>query len=204
MKSNGLLIVVSGPSGAGKGTVCKAISAKDDLWISVSATTRSPRDGEINGVNYFFLSKEEFADRISKNGFLEYAKVYNNYYGTPKSKVIEMLNSGKDVILEIDIQGAMQIKKSYPYAIFIFILPPSMEELKKRIINRGSETEESLALRFNSAYNECKHIKDYNYAVVNDTVENAVSKIESIITAEKCKINYVKENYNLEGGDSNE
>lgn len=202
MNGNGLLIVVSGPSGAGKGTVCKAISTKDDLWISVSATTRQPRDGEINGVNYFFLSKEEFNNKINSNGFLEYAQVYNNYYGTPKSKVIEMLNSGKDVILEIDIQGAMQVKKNYPDAIFIFILPPSMDELRKRIINRGSETEESLALRFSSAYNECKHIVDYNYAVINDTVENAVSKIESIILAEKCKVNYVKENFKLEGGDN--
>ncbi|MBA5850527.1 guanylate kinase [Clostridium sp. cel8] len=193
MKKKGLLVIISGPSGAGKGTVCKELIKKNDLWISVSATTRKPRAGEVDGSNYYFLTKEEFESKIKNNDFLEYAEVYGNYYGTPKDKVLEAINLGKDVILEIDIQGALKVKKNYPQGVFIFILPPSMEELKKRIINRGSETQESLMTRFNSAYKEINYISKYNYAVVNDTVENAVKNIESIITAEKCRVDRVKD-----------
>ncbi|WP_416176332.1 guanylate kinase [Clostridium sp.] len=193
MKKKGLLVIISGPSGAGKGTVCKELIKKNDLWISVSATTRKPRAGEVDGSNYYFLTKEEFESKIKNNDFLEYAEVYGNYYGTPKDKVLEAINLGKDVILEIDIQGALKVKKNYPQGVFIFILPPSMEELKKRIINRGSETQESLITRFNSAYKEINYISKYNYAVVNDTVENAVKNIESIITAEKCRVDRVKD-----------
>jgi guanylate kinase len=150
MTNNGLLIVISGPSGAGKGTICKALSEDQDLWISVSATTREPRSGEIDGVNYFFLNKQEFIDKINEDDFFEYAEVYGNYYGTPKWKTLEAIYSGKDVVLEIDIQGALKVKQQYPEGVFIFILPPSMEELKQRIINRGTETEESLRRRFKS------------------------------------------------------
>ena len=192
--NRGLLIVVSGPSGAGKGTICKALLEKhDDLFISVSATTRQPRNGEVDGVNYHFITKEEFLVRVDQKDFLEYAEVYGNYYGTPKSKVEEMLESGKNVILEIDIQGALKVKENFKEGVFIFILPPSMEELKQRIIKRGSETPESLMRRFKSAYQEINYISKYNYAVVNDVVDVAVSKIEGIITAEKCRVDRIKD-----------
>ncbi|ERI92850.1 guanylate kinase [Clostridiales bacterium oral taxon 876 str. F0540] len=193
MNQKGLLLVISGPSGAGKGTICKALLEKNDFWISVSSTTRSPRDGEVHGNNYYFITKEEFKDKIDKGDFLEYAEVYGNYYGTPKSNVIEMLESGKDVILEIDIQGALKVKEAFPEGIFIFILPPSMEELKQRIIRRGSETPESLMTRFKSAYKEINYVSKYSYAVVNDTVSDAVEKIESIVIAERCRVDRMKD-----------
>ncbi|SCJ49374.1 Guanylate kinase [uncultured Clostridium sp.] len=192
--NKGLLIVVSGPSGAGKGTICKALLEKhDDLFISVSATTRQPRAGEVDGVNYHFITKEDFIKRVEQKDFLEYAEVYGNYYGTPKSRVEEMIDNGKNVILEIDIQGALKVKENFKEGVFIFILPPSMEELKQRIIKRGSETPESLMRRFKSAYQEINYISKYNYAVVNDVVDVAVSKIEGIITAEKCRVDRIKD-----------
>ena len=192
-KNKGVLIVISGPSGAGKGTICKALLEKHkDIHLSVSATTRQPRQGEVHGINYHFLDKDEFLKRVEDNDFLEWAEVYGNYYGTPKSNVQEILDSGKDVILEIDIQGALKVKENTEEGVFIFILPPSMEELKQRIINRGSETPESLMRRFNSAYQEINYISKYNYAVVNDTVENAVNKIENILSAEKCRVDRIQ------------
>ena len=185
--NKGLLIVISGPSGAGKGTICKALLEKrQDIEVSVSATTRNPRDGEIDGVNYHFLKKEDFLKKLEQGDFLEYAQVYGNFYGTPKSNVEEVLESGKNVILEIDIQGALKVKEKATEGVFIFILPPSMEELKQRIIKRGSETPESLMTRFKSAYQEINYVSKYNYAVVNDNVEDAVHKIECILTAEMC------------------
>ena len=203
MKGRGQLIVISGPSGAGKGTVCKAILEKNNFWISVSATTRSPRSTEIDGVNYYFITKEKFQEKIAAEDFLEYAEVYGNYYGTPKSEVLKVLDSGRDVILEIDIQGALMVKTSYPKGLFIFILPPSMEELKNRITNRGSETPESLITRFTSAHEEISFVTRYDYAVVNDTVEKACEKIQSIITAERCRADrlnadFLKEEVNNE------
>ena len=196
MQNNrGILIVISGPSGAGKGTICKALLEKhDNIFISVSATTRSPREGEIEGVNYYFLTKEAFEEKVKENGFLEYANVHGNFYGTPKVNVEKMLDEGKDVILEIDIQGALQVKDNFKEGVFIFILPPSMEELKQRIIKRGSETEESLMTRFKNAYKEINYVSKYNYAVVNDQLEIAVTKVESIIAAEKCRVDRIKEN----------
>lgn len=192
-KGRGLLIVISGPSGAGKGTICKSFLERNpEVAISVSATTRSPRKGEVEGVNYYFMSKEEFKGKIEDNDFLEYAEVYDNFYGTPKSNVEELLESGKDVILEIDIQGALKVKENTEEGVFIFILPPSMEELKARIIKRGSETPESLMKRFKSAYKEINFISRYNYAVVNDEVETAVEKLEAIISAEKCRVDRIK------------
>jgi len=135
MEKKGLLIVVSGPSGAGKGTICKEfLNSNQDVKISVSATTRKPRNGEVDGVNYFFISKDKFENMIGNNEFLEYARVYDNFYGTPKSAVLESLEKGEDVLLEIDIQGAKQIKEVYPEGVFVFILPPSLEELKNRIV----------------------------------------------------------------------
>ena len=194
MHNRGLLIVISGPSGAGKGTICKALIEKHkELYVSVSATTRQPRAGEVDGVNYHFTTKEDFVERIERNDFLEYAEVYGNYYGTPKSKVEEMLDKGVDVILEIDIQGALKVKENFEEGVFIFILPPSMEELKQRIIKRGSETPESLMTRFKSAYQELNYVSKYNYAVVNDEVHLAATKIEGIIAAEKCRVDRIKE-----------
>ena len=194
LHKRGILVILSGPSGAGKGTICKALLEKNEnLLLSVSATTRSPRVGEVEGVNYYFISKEEFKKRITNDGFIEYAEVYGNYYGTPESNVEEMLENGKDVILEIDIQGALKVKDKVKNGVFVFILPPSMEELKARIIKRGSETEESLMTRFKSAYQEINYVSKYNYAVVNDTVDSAVRKIESIIQAEKCRVDRIKE-----------
>jgi guanylate kinase len=194
MADRGLLIVISGPSGAGKGTLCKALLSKNrELNISVSATTRLPRNGEINGINYFFIDNEKFENMIKDDEFLEYARVYDNYYGTPKSNVESLLEQGKDVILEIDIQGALNVKKSYDDGVFIFIIPPSMGELKNRIKKRGSETEESLLKRFKAAYKEMNYISKYNYVVINDTVESAVRKLESIIIAEKCRVDRYKD-----------
>lgn len=196
MQNNrGVLIVISGPSGAGKGTICKALLEKHkNIYLSVSATTRTPREGEVEGVNYYFLTKEDFEEKVRNNGFLEYANVHGNFYGTPKVNVEKMLEDGKDVILEIDIQGALQVKENFKEGVFIFILPPSMEELKQRIIKRGSETEESLMTRFKNAYKEINYVSKYNYAVVNDTLEVAVAKVEGIITAEKCRVDRIKEN----------
>jgi len=196
MHSNrGVLIVISGPSGAGKGTICKEILEKNNnIYLSVSATTRKPRQGEVDGVNYYFLTEEDFKNKVDSNGFIEYAKVHGNYYGTPKVNVEKMLDEGKDVILEIDIQGALKVKENFTEGVFIFILPPSMDELKRRIIKRGSETEESLMTRFKNAYQEINYVSKYNYAVVNDTLEIAVSKVESIIAAEKCRVDRIKDN----------
>lgn len=192
-KGRGLLIVISGPSGAGKGTICKSfLERNSEVAISVSATTRSPRNGEVDGINYYFMSKEQFKEKIEANDFLEYAEVYDNFYGTPKSNVEQLLESGKDVILEVDIQGALKVKENTEEGVFIFILPPSMEELKARIIKRGSETSESLMKRFESAYKEINFISRYNYAVVNDEVETAVDKLEAIVCAEKCRVDRIK------------
>ena len=195
MQNNrGVLIVISGPSGAGKGTICKALLEKHkNIYLSVSATTRLPREGEVEGVNYYFLTKDDFISRVESNDFLEYAEVHGNMYGTPKFKVEEMLAEGKNVILEIDIQGALKVKENFSEGVFIFILPPSMEELKQRIIKRGSETEESLMTRFKNAYQEINYVSKYNYAVVNDEVETAVNKIEGIIAAEKCRVDRIKD-----------
>ena len=206
IKSKGNLVVISGPSGAGKGTICKALVERDkNLFVSVSATTRAPRKGEIDGVNYHFLTKEDFFDKVNKGEFLEHAEVYGNHYGTLKSNIEELLEAGKNVILEIDIQGALSVKENTKEGIFIFILPPSMEELKNRIVNRGSETKESLLKRFQSAYQEINYISRYNYAVVNDVVEQAVERVENIIFAEECRVSRLdKKLFNLEEGLVNE
>ncbi|MBM7614517.1 guanylate kinase [Alkaliphilus hydrothermalis] len=190
----GLLLVVSGPSGAGKGSICKKlIETNPQIKVSVSATTRKAREGEVDGVNYFFIEKGKFETMLEQDEFLEYAKVYDNYYGTPKKYVLENLKKGNDVLLEIDIEGALQIKEKFEEGVFIFILPPSMEELKNRIVGRGTETAEDIDKRYGSAMDEIKQVIKYDYAVINDDLTRAKGDVEAIITAEKCKLMRVYE-----------
>ena len=194
--NKGLLIVVSGPSGAGKDTICqKLIKENSNIWMSVSMTTRKPRPLEKDGVDYFFVSSEEFENKINDNTFLEYASYNGNYYGTPKDKVEKKLNEGKDVILVIDINGAVNIKKIIPSALFIFIMPPDMETLKNRLIGRKTESKDKVVHRFITAYNEVNNYKKYNYVVVNDKVEDAVNKVKSIIQSEKCRVDRIEDIY---------
>jgi guanylate kinase len=199
----GLLIVVSGPSGAGKGTLCKGLFSRcKDLAYSISTTTRHPREGEVDGENYYFVDRSTFETMLKNGDLLEWAMVYDNYYGTPKTPVLEKLDQGIDVVLEIDIQGAMKVKQQYNDGVFIFVLPPSMDELKKRIENRGTETRQDMKKRLDSAWNELKYVTEYDYAVVNDEIEPAINKLQSIITAEKCRIKRNLEWLNiLDGGD---
>lgn len=193
MKNKGLLIVVSAPSGCGKGTVLAEILKDDNYYYSVSATTRSPREGEKDGVQYHFLSKEEFKKRIENNGMLEYAQYCDNYYGTPKKEVDEMREKGKDVILEIEVQGAMKVKEICPDAVFIFIAPPSIKELDRRLRKRGTETDEVIAKRVAEAAGEISHAKDYDYIVVNAALEDAVDDFKTVVKAEKLKAEYADE-----------
>ncbi|MDD3392405.1 MAG: guanylate kinase [Bacilli bacterium] len=195
LDSKGLFIIISGPSGVGKGTICQSLIANNpQIKLSVSATTREKRKGEINGVNYYFLTKEAFEKDIAKGEFLEYAIVHNNeYYGTPKSFVLSELQNGHDIILEIDINGALQIKKQFPNALFIFIMPPTIEELKSRLLKRGTESKEKLVDRFKNAYKEINEIDKYNYVVVNDDLNHAIKKVQAIIDAEKCKVSRIEE-----------
>lgn len=186
--NKGLLIVISGPSGAGKGTVCKELMKKYNYNISISATTRSPREGEVDGVNYHFLDKKSFEEKLFRDEFLEYAQVYGNYYGTLKKGVEDELNKGNNIILEIDIQGTLQVQKVYKNAVYIFLLPPSINELKNRILKRGSETESSFNLRFSSVGEELKYMNSYDYAVINDDLDSAVEKVHSIINTEMNRI----------------
>ena len=195
LNRKGLLLVVSGPSGAGKGTICKALLNKNDqIKLSVSATTRKPRNGEVHGVNYFFIEKEEFTKMIENGEFLEYAQIYDNFYGTPKAAIIECLEKGQDVILEIEMQGARQIKEVYPEGVFIFVLPPSLEELKSRIVGRGTETQEEIEKRFSCAFEEINQIVNYDYFIVNEDIEKSFSDVEAIICAEKNKVTRYKNN----------
>lgn len=189
MNQSGNLIVISGPSATGKGTICKELlSTHKELAYSISATTRAPREGEINGVNYWFTSKDEFKKMIAEERLLEWAEVYGNYYGTPIERVKSMLCEGKDVILEIDTQGAMQVKKKFAEGVFIYIVPPSLNELKKRIYKRGADSKESIACRLSSAAEEVSQAYHYHYIVVNDVVAKAVGKIAAIIYAERCNV----------------
>ncbi|MGL5641698.1 MAG: guanylate kinase [Paraclostridium sp.] len=195
MKRKGLLLVVSGPSGAGKGTICKEfLQNNEDVKLSISATTRNPREGEVDGVNYFFVTKEKFKYMIDNNELLEHAQIYDNFYGTPKAAILENLEKGNDVVLEIEMQGARQIKDVYPEGVFIFILPPSLDELKNRIVGRGTETEEQINKRFGSALDEICQIEDYDYFIVNNDIKTSAKELEHIISAEKNKVYRYKEN----------
>lgn len=194
MIDKGLLIVLSGPSGAGKGTICASLRTKmPNLVYSVSMTTRAPRVGEVEGVNYFFRTQEEFKELLEAGAFLEYAKVYDNYYGTPKDYVMELINEGKNVILEIDIQGAMQVKDRFSTGVFIYIVPPSLEVLSQRILGRGTDSREVIDKRLSLASSELALAHRYDYIVVNDELEDAVEKVRAILLAESCKITRNKE-----------
>ena len=181
----GLLVVVSGPSGAGKGTICQALLEKTPFAYSVSATTRKPRAGEVDGESYYFLSVEAFEEMIEKDELLEWAKVYDNYYGTPLKKVEEKLAAGEDILLEIDTQGAMKVREKFPEGVYIFILPPSLAELERRIRGRDTETEEVLQKRLAAAIDEIEAGKCYKYVVTNDEVDGAVDAVCAILAAER-------------------
>ncbi|MBP1999346.1 guanylate kinase [Paenibacillus shirakamiensis] len=187
--AKGLLIVLSGPSGVGKGTVCSALRQRvPELIYSVSATTRVPRFGEEHGVNYFFKSREQFLNMIEQDQLLEYAQYVDNYYGTPRDFVEETLNSGRDIILEIEVQGALKVKEKFPDGVFVFLLPPSLDELKDRIQGRGTENQATIDHRLSVAVDEINLLEYYDYAVVNDQIDLACTRIESIIVAEHCKV----------------
>ncbi len=187
--SNGFLLVLSGPSGAGKGTVSNALMEEmDDIVLSISLTTRKPRPTEIDGENYFFVDEEEFKRMIEDDELMEYAYVHTNYYATPKKFVFDQIEKGEIVLLEIDVQGALQIKKKYKEAIFIFLIPPTMDELRSRLEIRGTESKEDIDRRFNNAFKELDFVGEYDYFVVNNTVEQAVTDIKNIIAAERLRV----------------
>lgn len=188
MNKRGTLFVITGPSGAGKGTVLRQVrNALPDLYFSVSATTRAPRPGEVDGADYHFISREQFQQLISEDRLLEHAEYVGNYYGTPLDPVLEHLEQGNDVILEIELQGARQVRQRCPEAALIFIAPPSFAELERRLRGRGTEGEEKICRRMETARQECAHMDDFQYIVLNDVPENAARELLSIITAHRCR-----------------
>ncbi len=189
MERKGKAFIISGPSGVGKSTVLKALfEGRDDLYFSVSATTRDPRPGEVNGQHYHFISPEQFMQWINEDAFLEYAQYVGNFYGTPMRYVDEAMEAGKDVILDIEVQGAMQVIAKRPDTIRIFIAPPDWDELERRLTMRGTDTPEKIQQRLLRAKVEMKTAMDYDYFVINSTVENAVAELRAIILAEHCRI----------------
>lgn len=188
MAQQGILIVISGPSGTGKGTICRELLRSNPrLKYSISATTRKPRSGEVDGVNYLFVATEKFQTMTQNNELLEWAEVYGNYYGTPRQYVLDQLNNGYDVVLEIDTQGAMKVKETFPEGVFIYVIPPSLNELADRIYKRGTDSLDSIRTRLNCVRDELAQAPNYHYVVVNDQVAAAVQKVEIIITAEKFR-----------------
>ena len=189
MKERGLLIVLSGPSGVGKGTVRQAIFSQQDTKFeySISVTTRNPREGEVDGVDYFFKSRDEFERMIENNKLLEWAEYVGNYYGTPVDYVEQTLQEGKDVFLEIEVQGALQVRNAFPEGLFIFLAPPSLSELKNRIVTRGTETDDLIENRMNAAKAEIEMMDAYDYVVENDDIQTACDKINAIVLAEHLK-----------------
>ena len=195
-KNKGILLVLSGFSGSGKGTVMKEIMKKysDRYALSISATTRAPRPGETDGVEYFFKTRAEFEAMIENDELVEYAQYVSNYYGTPKAYVEEQLNAGKDVILEIEIQGALKIKEKFPDTLLLFMTPPSAEELKKRLIGRNTETMEVIESRLSRAVQEAEGIENYDYLIINDDLEKCVEQFHSIVTNEHYRVSRNEEN----------
>ena len=183
----GKLFVFSGPSATGKGTICRELLKDPDTWLSVSLTTRAPREGEEHGVHYYFVTREEYDRTVEEDGFLEHAEIYGNCYGTPKRYALEHMAAGEDVILEIEMQSALQIKKAYPEAVLIFVLPPSLKELRNRIRKRGSESEEQIAARMKTTLSEIELLPEYDYFLVNDDLDEAIATARSIMKAEHCK-----------------
>lgn len=182
MQQKGILVIISGFSGAGKGTLVKRLlSDYDNYALSVSMTTRKPREGERNGIEYFFVNHEEFEEKIAQEGLIEYAKYCDNYYGTPKAYVEEQMAAGKDVILEIEIQGALQVKKKFPEALLIFVTPPTADTLRSRLEGRGTETSDVIAKRLARAYEESEGMEAYDYIVVNDDLELCVKQLHTLI-----------------------
>ncbi|WBX79618.1 guanylate kinase [Virgibacillus salarius] len=196
IEEKGILFILSGPSGVGKGTVRKALFNQDtDLKYSISMTTREKRSGEKDGVDYFYKTKEAFEALIEQNQLLEYAKYVNNYYGTPRKYVEETLDAGYDVFLEIEVQGALQVKENFPEGVFIFLFPPSLEELKNRIVHRGTESPDLVLNRLKEARKEIEMMDAYDYVVVNDHVDLAVEKVQSIIQSEHLKRERIAKQY---------
>ena len=193
MSRRGILTVISGFSGSGKGTVVKELIKKYGYVVSVSATTRAPRPGERDGIEYFFVSKDDFLGKIREDGFLEHAEFVGNYYGTPAGYVDEMLNMGKDVILEIEVNGGLQVHEKRPDTVMIFMVPPSAEELKNRLINRGTEDIDKINKRLARDYEETEYIDSDDYIVVNENIEECTESIHDIIVNEKKKIRYNSE-----------
>lgn len=196
--SKGVLLVFSGPSGCGKGTVLKEFFAQGgSAFLSVSATTRQPRPGEENGIHYFFMSKEEFEKKLEQDEILEHACYCGNFYGTPRGPVYERLERGENVILEIEVQGALQIRKKCPEAVLVFVLPPSLSELRRRLVERKTEGEEAVSRRLEQAAGEIRTAQQYDYVIVNDSVQDAVEELNTILKAEKLKarnrINLIEE-----------
>ena len=187
MKEQGILLIISGPSGSGKGTIVERLCGNEDLSLSISATTRQPRDYEKNGVHYFFHTKEEFLKMRDNMELLECAEFCGNFYGTPRKYVVEKLMEGRNVILEIEVQGALQVKKIYPDGVLVFLIPPNLEELGKRLTNRGTEEKEEINRRIHRALEELELVQEYDYVVVNDTIEQAVADVQAIVRAERMK-----------------
>lgn len=189
MKNKGILAVVSGFSGAGKGTLMKALLQKyDNYALSISATTRSPREGEADGREYFFLTEEAFEEKIRKNELIEYARYVNHYYGTPRDYVEQKMAEGKDVILEIEIQGALKVKEQYPDAILLFVMPPNALTLKSRLTGRGTETEEVIDARLKRAADEAEGIEAYDYILINDDLDACVEQMHCLIQGQHCRV----------------
>ncbi len=187
MHERGILFVLTGPSGVGKGTVLKEVRGQRELYLSISATTRQPRPGEQDGVHYFFLTREQFEKKVAENGFLEHAEFSGNCYGTPAAPVDAQLDAGHDVLLEIEVQGAMQVHQKRPDTVRIFIAPPSFDELERRLVGRGTEQPEVVRRRLETARHELTMAEQFDYIVVNNTVEQAAADVLAILRAEKCR-----------------
>lgn len=197
MSNRSVLIVLSGPSGVGKGTVRQAIfeNYENDFEFSISMTTREKRPGEIEGKDYFYRSKEEFQELLDADGFLEHAEYVNNFYGTPKKYVLDTLEAGRDVFLEIEVQGAKQVQKQMPEGIFVFLVPPNFKELEERLVNRGTDSPEKVEQRLKKAVDEMRQIRYYDYVVVNDEIDNAARRVKNIIESEHLKVARNIENF---------